>query len=116
MLVIYFTPVSTYVHHYLKQVAAFRATLEEISDSSLLLHVMDVRYSILPFSFSFKRSLSVLRFLLVTDDLKDWGERESALRRCHYSMIFCSKEVDVLEVEPTLVVQLCLEMFRHGFV
>lgn len=30
--------------YHLKQVAAFRATLEEISDSSLLLHVMDVRY------------------------------------------------------------------------
>lgn len=32
----------------LKQVAAFRATLEEISDSSLLLHVMDVRYFCYP--------------------------------------------------------------------
>lgn len=28
------------------QVAAFRATLEEISESSILVHVVDIRYNI----------------------------------------------------------------------
>lgn len=28
------------------QVAAFRATLEEISESSLLVHVVDIRYNL----------------------------------------------------------------------
>lgn len=30
---------------YILQVAAFRATLEEISESSLLVHVVDIRYT-----------------------------------------------------------------------
>jgi hypothetical protein len=51
VLIIYFMAVLTYVHYHLKQVAAFRATLEEISDSSLLLHVMDVRYPFHPAVF-----------------------------------------------------------------
>ena len=39
------------------QVAAFRATLEEISESSLLVHVVDIRYNI------FKLRLSLVSFV-----------------------------------------------------
>ena len=54
--------------------AAFRATLEEISDSSLLLHVMDVRYSFHPeFHSLLCARCQFRRVIVVDDDERDRG-------------------------------------------